>query len=314
MSTGKGAGKGNTWGTVSGETPKSAAKAAGANPELDGKNILEKAQEGAKGAIDDWVERQGDNKLAMAAGAISVAVVEVFMPTAWWELVPAGKAAKILKKGAEAAKILKKGDAVADTGQNLNRADKAADAGAAGKADNAGDAGKDAGKADEAGKTKTDGDTQVKKKNTGEKGKCGEWLAKMDMMQEGFDEVVEVQNNSGHGIDLIGRNSKTGEVKVWEVKTTDGASAPSLSKEQASRGGESYTNNRLERAAGGKGNYGKVPEAMANAEKAQDWLDKAKKSGKPAAYEKREVFIDDIEKGCAKNPNKPSKSLPWKPK
>ena len=73
------------------------------------------------------------------------------------------------------------------------------------------------------------------------------------MMQEGFDQVVAVQNNSGHGVDMIGRNSKTGEIKVWEVKTTDGSSAPSLSKDQISMGGEKYTNDRLTRAADGRG-------------------------------------------------------------
>jgi hypothetical protein len=151
-------------------------------------------------------------------------------------------------------------------------------------------------------------DTQVKNKRTGEKGRCGEKLAKMDMMSEGFDEVIEVQNNSGHGVDLIGRNSKTGEVKVWEVKTTDGASAPSLSKDQARMGGEKYTNSRLERAAEGLGNYGKVPEAMENAKKANKWIERA---GGKVGYEKREVFIDDITKGCMKNPNKPSKSQSW---
>ncbi len=61
---------------------------------------------------------------------------------------------------------------------------------------------------------------------------------------------------------LIGRNSQTGEVKVWEVKTTEGAGSPTLSKEQARLGGEKYTADRLERAANGEGNYGKVPEAM----------------------------------------------------
>jgi hypothetical protein len=161
---------------------------------------------------------------------------------------------------------------------------------------------------------KKDGDAQVKNKRTREKGRCGEKLAKADMMSEGFDEVIEVQNNSGHGVDLIGRNSKTGEVKVWEVKTTDGSSAPSLSKDQGEMGGEEYTKDRLSRAASGQGNYGKVPEAMENAEKAQDWMKKAKNAGKSVTYEKREVFIDDISKGCAKNPNKPSASKPWSAK
>lgn len=69
--------------------------------------------------------------------------------------------------------------------------------------------------------------------------------------------------------------------------------------------------NRLERAAEGRGNYGKVPEAKANAKTVQKGLDKA---GDKVSYEKREVFIDDIEKGCAKHPNRPSRSKPWEAK
>lgn len=157
---------------------------------------------------------------------------------------------------------------------------------------------------------KTDGPegNQVKKKNTGEKGKCGEWLAKMDMVDEGFDEVVAVQNNSGHGVDLIGRNSQTGEVKVWEVKTTDSATPPPLSKPQQEMGGARYSADRLGKAAEGYRNYGKVPEAMENAKRANKWLEKA---GNNVTYEKREVFVDDLEKGCAKHPKRPSRSQPW---
>ena len=73
------------------------------------------------------------------------------------------------------------------------------------------------------------------------------------MAGQGFDEVVAVQNNSGHGVDLIGRNSTTGEVKVWEVKTTDGNSAPSLSRDQSKLGGEKFTKDRLDRASAGRG-------------------------------------------------------------
>lgn len=165
--------------------------------------------------------------------------------------------------------------------------------------------------AEQAAKKQGKENVHVKKNKNAEKGKCGEWLAKMDMIKEGFDEVVAVQNNSGHGVDLIGRNSKTGEVKVWEVKTTDGASARGLKGDQAKMGGEKYTNNRLKRAANGNGNYGKVPEAVKNGRKVEDWLKKAKEQNKPVTYEKRDVFIDDIEKGCAKHPNRPSRSKPW---
>lgn len=155
------------------------------------------------------------------------------------------------------------------------------------------------------------GHIKGKKPRTGETGKCGEWLARQDMMQEGFDQVVEVQNNSGQGVDLIGRNSKTGEVKVWEVKTTEGTSAPSLSGPQSSMGGPDYTADRLGKASTGYKNYGKVPEAMENAEKALGWIDRAERAGKLPTYEKREVFIDDITKGCTKHPGRPSKSKPW---
>ena len=181
----------------------------------------------------------------------------------------------------------------------------------------AGDAAKLGHKAEEAagaaGKGAKEGEDggKSKKNNSGEKGKCGEWLAKMDMAKDGFDQVTAVQNNSGHGVDLIGRNSATGEVKVWEVKTTDGARAPSLSKEQRRLGGEKFTRNRLDNAARGVGNYGKVPAAMKNAEKAQEWIEDA--NGK-VSYEKREVFVDDLDKGCAKHSNRPSRSKPWEAK
>ena len=148
-------------------------------------------------------------------------------------------------------------------------------------------------------------------KRSVDKGKCGEWLAKMDMADQGFDQIVAVQNNSGHGVDLIGRNSSTGEVKVWEVKTTETASAPSLSKEQAKLSGEKFTNDRLKRASSGYGNYGKVQVAMKNARLVKGWLDKAAHTGASVTHEKREVFVDDLDKGCNKHPARPSKSKPW---
>ena len=79
-------------------------------------------------------------------------------------------------------------------------------------------------------------------------------------------------------------------------------------------GGKKYTKNRLKRAANGKGNYGKVPAAMNNAKKVKDWFKAAKKRGAPVSHEKREVFIDDISKGCKKHPSRASKSKPWLPK
>ena len=145
-----------------------------------------------------------------------------------------------------------------------------------------------------------------RKKSSAEIGKCGEQLAKQDMEADGF-EVVEVQNKSGHGIDLIGRN-KDGNVKVWEVKTTEGTKAPSLSKDQSRLGGEDFTNDRLKRATEGQGNYGKVPEAKKNAKKVKNWI---KKSNGKVSYEKYEVFIDDSIDGCAKHPSRAAKPKPW---
>lgn len=153
---------GNTYGKVTGDTAKNAAKAAAGNPALDEKNLLEEAQDGAKKAVDDWVEKQGDSKLAMAAGALSVAAIEVFMPTAYWELIPVGKLGKIAKKGAEVTGILKKGEKTAEAVQDVKKGEHAAEAT------------QDVKKADNAHKPDTGGqkDTQVKKKK---KLKCGEY-------------------------------------------------------------------------------------------------------------------------------------------
>ena len=245
-------------------------------------------KEGLAANVDNAV--QGGGRGMMAAGALTTAALEA-IPTSVLDLLPGGgKAAGTAGKVASTASKLE--HAAGDAAKLGHKAEEAAGA-----------AGKGAKEGEDGGKSK--------KNNSGEKGKCGEWLAKMDMAKDGFDQVTAVQNNSGHGVDLIGRNSATGEVKVWEVKTTDGARAPSLSKEQRRLGGEKFTRNRLDNAARGVGNYGKVPAAMKNAEKAQEWIEDA--NGK-VSYEKREVFVDDLDKGCAKHSNRPSRSKPWEAK
>ncbi len=86
----------------------------------------------------------------------------------------------------------------------------------------------------------------------------------------GYTDVVQIQNASGHGVDIIARNPDTGEVKVMEVKTTTvGASAKLSSAQKA--GGKAYTESRLEEALGG--NYGS--QAEADALKAQQWMKQA---------------------------------------
>jgi hypothetical protein len=144
-----------------------------------------------------------------------------------------------------------------------------------------------------------------------EKGKCGEALAKEDLIKDGYTDVMEVQNKSGHGVDLMGRNAN-GDVRVLEVKTTDGTTAPGLKGDQASMGGKDFTDSRLGRAANGEGHYKNSPEAIANGNKGLKWLDQAKQQGKTVEYKKHDVFIEDPKKGCIRK--KDSESNPWEKK
>jgi hypothetical protein len=72
------------------------------------KSFLEKKQQELQKGIDDWVEKQGNNKLAMAGGALATALNQVFFPTSVFELVPAGKVFKLAKKGKEGIETAKK--------------------------------------------------------------------------------------------------------------------------------------------------------------------------------------------------------------
>jgi len=67
----------------------------------------------------------------------------------------------------------------------------------------------------------------------------------------------------------------------------------------------------LRRASSGEGNYGKEPEAKKNAKKAKLWINELGRKGRKPEYERREVFVDDLDKGCMKNPKRESRSLPW---
>ena len=71
------------------------------------KSFLEKKQEQLQGKIDDWVESRGDSKAAMASGALATALNQVLFPTAMYELIPFGKAFKLVKKGAQVAGLSK---------------------------------------------------------------------------------------------------------------------------------------------------------------------------------------------------------------
>ncbi|MBO3275761.1 hypothetical protein [Pseudomonas schmalbachii] len=297
--TGSYSGSGNTIGKITGEGPSSGTSAQGANPPLD-KNLLEQAKAGLQNSIDAWVASTGFSTGAMVVGAMATAVSEVFMPESYWEIIPTGKLGKIGKKGVEALGDLVKGEKAAEKAADTARAEEAAR-----KAE-------EAKKAEQARKPKEpekkeDGG-KVKGNKSAETGKCGEWLSRMDMMDEGFDEILSVQNNSGQGVDLIGRNSQTGEVKAWEVKATETSRAGSLSKAQAEMGGEGFTIDRLRKAANRLGHYQSAPHGTDEAaRKALKWI----KQSTNISYEKREVFIENIDKGCMKSPKKPSRSKPW---
>lgn len=309
------AGKYNTTGTLYGEAPGSARAAEAAHPELSGVDALQLVLDLAgmvpgAGAVPDLINAA----ISALRGDWIGAGLSLF--SAVPAVGDAAGAAKIIKNGdkylqalkvVETKVIPKLPDWIAKPLQDFvgKARKKLEELMGADKLPK-----KDAPEPEKP-KGKSEDNAQVKKKNTGEKGKCGEWLAKMDMIEEGFDEVISVQNNSGHGIDLIGRNSQTGEVKVWEVKTTDGARPPGLQGDQRKLGGVDFTSDRLGRATRGDGNYGKVPEAQANARKTQKWIERA--NGR-VTYEKREVFVGDLEKGCQKNPNRPSRSKPWNAK
>ena len=144
-------------------------------------------------------------------------------------------------------------------------------------------------------------------KANNEKGKCGEWLAKQDLHNEGYTDIIEVQNKSGHGVDVMGRNAN-GDVKVYEVKTTDTNSAPPFSKQQKSMGGKDFTDDRLGKAANGEGHYKNSPQAKENALKGKRWLEGAGENGKKVEHKKYDVYIEDPKDGCIK---KKAEEKPW---
>ncbi|TDW96816.1 hypothetical protein [Dinghuibacter silviterrae] len=125
-----------------------------------------------------------------------------------------------------------------------------------------------------------------KELNDKQTGDAGEAAVIDKLKKEGYDEILQIQNNSGHGVDVIGRNSKTGDVKCIEVK----ANTSQLSADQA-KGGEWYVNDRLKKAASGAPYY-RVPPNPAdlptNAKLAQRWIQNAPN----VDYEVHRVDVD----------------------
>jgi hypothetical protein len=119
-------------------------------------------------------------------------------------------------------------------------------------------------------------------------GDIGEGYVIGKLKGEGYTDVIQIQNASGHGVDIIARDPDTGKVKVMEVKTTRTGRAPRLSGGENGQiqGGVKYTKKRLDLAIAG--NYG--PAAKAQAKQAQQWIDDASKSNK-ISYEVQQVLL-----------------------
>jgi Holliday junction resolvase-like predicted endonuclease len=135
------------------------------------------------------------------------------------------------------------------------------------------------------------------------KGDVGEAKVVAQLKANGYTDVVQVQNKSGHGVDVIARNPATGEVKCIEVK----ANSSKLEGDQK-LGGERYVENRLDRAIEGKGHY-KIPpnpeQMKTDAVKAKEWIEDAPK----VDYEVHRVNVDNAT-GIAGD----TKVSPWDPK
>jgi Holliday junction resolvase-like predicted endonuclease len=104
-------------------------------------------------------------------------------------------------------------------------------------------------------------------------GDIGEQAIVRRLIADGYTEILQIQNNSGHGVDIIARNPVTGDVKAVEVKANESR----LSEDQE-RGGEWFVGDRLRRAANGERGYGVPPnraDLPADARRAQQWIEDA---------------------------------------
>ncbi len=141
--------------------------------------------------------------------------------------------------------------------------------------------------------------TQYQMKQGEKLGDFGEDVAESYYRSAGYDEFYAVQNKSGNGVDIVGRNSDNGNIVKTEVKTTqqdrlynngDPKEIP-MSKDQKAMGGEKYTNDRLNRAAKREDGYtdGVSSEQAKEALKAQR---QALKNGAEVKTQKMDIYVD----------------------
>lgn len=116
---------------------------------------------------------------------------------------------------------------------------------------------------------------------------------------QGYDEFYAVQNKSGNGVDIVARNSQTGDMIKVEVKTTqqdklwnngEPKEIP-LKGDQKTMGEESYTNDRLNRAANAEDGYTDGKSSQ-NAKKALEMQEEAALNGSNVKTEKLDIYVD----------------------
>jgi hypothetical protein len=78
----------------------------------DEKNFVEEYQEKLQQGIDDWVEKKKYSTSAKILGSLATALNQTLPPTSVWELIPAVKGFKLVKKGKDAVSGTKKADKV----------------------------------------------------------------------------------------------------------------------------------------------------------------------------------------------------------
>lgn len=86
-------------------------------------------------------------------------------------------------------------------------------------------------------------------------GDLGEDAAIRMLEQRGYSDVFQIQNKSGHGVDIVAR-SPSGRLRYFEVKTGSREVAPSLTRAQ--RNIEEFVVSRLERAVAAKGHWSSI--------------------------------------------------------
>lgn len=157
-------------------------------------------------------------------------------------------------------------------------------------------------KADDLAKASDDSDFDISKyklKDGQKLGDFGEDIAEDYYRAQGYDEFYAVQNRSGNGVDIVARNSETGDMVKVEVKTTrqdrlwNGGETREIpmSKDQRQMGGENYTNDRLNRAAKSEDGY-TDGHSSKQAKKALKDQRKAKKTGAKVKTEKLDIYVD----------------------